>query len=44
MKGNFQVRFLEGGGLATARLYSEGWYIRQTAKVFKVILAAQGRS
>ena len=22
MKGNFQVRFLEGGGLATARLYS----------------------
>ncbi len=22
MKGNFQVRFLEGGGLATARLHS----------------------
>ena len=22
MKGNFHVRFLEGGGLATARLYS----------------------
>ena len=24
MKGNFQVRFLEGDGLATARLYSAG--------------------
>src|SRR4051794_9206445 len=26
MKGNFQVRFLEGGGLATARLYS-AWLV-----------------
>ena len=29
MKGNFHVRFLEGGGLATARLYS--------ASVYKVV-------
>ena len=26
MKGNFHVRFLEGGGLATARLHSTGRY------------------
>ena len=25
MKGNFHVRFLEGGGLETARLHSIGW-------------------
>ena len=27
MKGNFQVRFLEGGGLVTARFHSAGCHI-----------------
>jgi hypothetical protein len=31
MKGNFQVRFLEGGGLATARLYSAAHLFSQPA-------------
>ena len=29
MKGNFHVRFLEGGGLATARLYSARIFLQQ---------------
>src|SRR3954453_4708317 len=37
MKGNFQVRFLEGGGLATARLYS-AWLMDLLARALRWLL------
>ena len=43
MKGNFQVRFLEGGGLATARLYSAGAVITVQYSVFSVRVSASPR-